>query len=169
METGHTSAYFAHRSGKKKSYYSKLTAVCDTSSHLFTAAVADRGPLPDDVEFKEVLLMASRVFPFDELLADAGYDSEANHTFIRDTIGANSIIPPLRGRPVNGPPRGARRRQMYLNFPKARYGQRAQIESAFSQNKRRFGSEIRARKIETQQIEALMRAIVHNIALVSDP
>jgi hypothetical protein len=138
--------------------------VCDTQSHLFTSAVADRGPQPDDIEFAEALLMAHRTLPFDEMLADAGYDSEANHAFIRDRLGANSVIPPLRGR--HGPPRGARRRQMYESFPTERYGQRWQIESAFSQDKRRFGSEINASRPKTQNIELLMRVLVHNAAII---
>ena len=140
--------------------------MCDTASHLFTSAVADRGPLPDDIEFAEALLMAHRTLPFDEMLADAGYDSEANHAFIRDRLGADSIIPALRGHPTDGPPRGERRRQMHESFPKKRYGQRWQVESAFSQDKRRFGSEVKACLPETQDIELLMRVLVHNAAII---
>jgi len=138
--------------------------VCDTESHLFTSAIADRGPLPDDIEFVEALLLAHRTLPFDEMLADAGYDSEANHAIIRDRLGAGSIIPPLRGRP--GPPKGKHRRQMYESFPKERYGQRWQVESAFSQDKRRFGSAVKAYQPQTQNIELLIRVLVHNAAII---
>jgi len=165
-EAGRTSAYYSKRTGKKKNYRPKLTVACDTKSHLLASAVADRGPLPDDIEFVEALLLAQRTLPFDEMLADAGHDSEASHAFIRDGLGANSIIPALRGRPLDGPPKGERRRQMYESFPKERYGQRWQIESAFSQDKRRFGSAVKACLPEMRDIELLMRVLVHNAAII---
>jgi len=35
--------------------------------------------------------------PFTRLLADGGYDSEANHRWWREDLGIESIIPPSQG------------------------------------------------------------------------
>ena len=165
-EAGHASTYYSKRCGLEKSHYPKLTIVCDTESHLVLSAVADRGPLPDDVEFAAAVRQAHRAWRFDCLLADAGYDSEKNHTFVREEIGSSSIIPPLRGRRNGKPPHGRYRREMFEDFPQSLYGQRWQVESCFSQDKRRFGSELNARHYESQCIELLMRVLVHNIAIL---
>ena len=165
-EAGHASTYYSKRCGLEKSHYPKLTIVCDTESHLVLSAVADRGPLPDDAEFAAVVRQAHRAERFDCLLADAGYDSEKNHTFVREEIGSSSIIPPLRGRRNGKPPHGRYRREMFEDFPQSLYGQRWQVESCFSQDKRRFGSELNARRYESQCIELLMRVLVHNTAIL---
>jgi hypothetical protein len=39
-------------------------------------------------------------------LADAGYDSEANHRYAREQRGVRSIIPAEIGRPSSKPPTG---------------------------------------------------------------
>ena len=36
--------------------------------------------------------------PFDRLVADAGYDSEANHRFCRERLGVDSLIPAKKRR-----------------------------------------------------------------------
>ena len=124
-EAGHASTYYSKRCGLERSHYPKLTIVCDTESHLVLSAVADRGPLPDDAEFAAAVRLAHRAERFDCLLADAGYDSEKNHTFVREEIGSSSIIPPLSGRRNGKPPHGRYRREMFEDFPQSLYGQSA--------------------------------------------
>ena len=165
-ESGHVSVYYGKRCGLKKSHYPKLTVVCDTVSHLYFSAVADYGPLPDDIEFAEAVKQALLSQPFKRLLADAGYDSEKNHRFLREQLGIESVIPPKRGRWRGKLPRGYWRRRMALEFPKQCYGQRWQVESCFSQDKRRFGSALRARSRQTQYGELYLRALIHNIAIL---
>ena len=55
---------------------------------------------------------------------------------------------------------------MALEFPKQCYGQRWQVESCFSQDKRRFGSALRARSQQTQYGELYLRVLIHNIAII---
>jgi hypothetical protein len=103
------------------------------------------------------------------LLADAAYDSEANHVLCREVLGIESIIPPRMGRKPRKPSRSPstpHRKRMKQHFPAKRYGQRWQIESAISQDKRRFGSAIEGRSWQTILQAVLMRVLVHNIALL---
>src|SRR6516165_10077590 len=56
-------------------------------------------------------------------------------------------------------PRRSKRRRVY--------GQRWQIESGFSRNKRLLGSALRARKWVNQKKEILMRVLTHNLMLLA--
>ncbi|MCA8913760.1 MAG: transposase [Planctomycetes bacterium] len=49
---------------------------------------------------------------------------------------------------------------------KKKYGQRWQVESLFSQDKRRFGSQLSASTINGQFGELCLRVLAHNIALL---
>ena len=163
---GHVSHYYARRSGRKQRHFPKFTALCDTKSHLYLSGLMTQGPYPDDREFAAVAREGSALHPFDELLADAGYDAEHHHQLVRHELGARSIIPPTRGRPSPHPPTGTYRRRMATRFPKKHYGQRWQIESCISQDKRRFGSFIPARSYWRRCRALGLRLLVHNLALL---
>lgn len=100
------------------------------------------------------------------LAADAGYDSEKAHCLLRDELGIRSLIPAKRGRHTHKLPLGRYRRLMATRFPGKKYGQRWQIEATYSQDKRRFGSQIAATTYWSQCRELELRVLVHNIALV---
>ena len=165
-EAGHTSSYYGKRCGLKKSRYPKLTTVCDLRSYLYLSAIADSGPKPDDIEFHRAVREAFKLQPFKRLLADAGYDSEKHHRYLREFLGVRSVIPPTRGRPTQKLPRQKYRRRMATHFPRTTYGKRWHIESSFSQDKRRFGSQISAQTYWSQCRELYLRVLVHNIALI---
>ena len=106
------------------------------------------------------------------VVADAGYDSEANHRIARQDMGVRSIIPPGIGRPTTKPPTGRWRRHMAKRFKRkadqGHYGQRAQSETAHSMIKRNQGSSLRSRTPERQKKEMMLRVLVHNITLLCD-
>ena len=56
---------------------------------------------------------------------------------------------------------------MHENFPKDQYGQRWQVESAISRDKRLFGSAVRATSWSGQKREAYLRILVHNLLILS--
>jgi hypothetical protein len=165
-ESGHTSRYYCERSGTRKHHFPKLTAICDTTSHLYLAGIVRRGPGPDDPEFGPAVVDAFDLMPFDALAADAGYDSEAHHRLVREGLGARSVIPPARGRPGSRPPKGRYRRLMSQLFPKKTYGQRWQIESCFSQDKRRFGAAVQGKNHLARSRKLEIRLLIHNIAIL---
>lgn len=165
LDAHHVSHYYAKRSGKRRKHYLKLSAVCDTGSHLFLSAVIDKGPMWDLKEFRRALLEAHQLQPFGHLVADAGYDAEYLHGFVRLRLGAGTTIPALRGRRPKELPAGEFRRQMATDFDKALYAQRWQIESAFSQCKRRLGSALSARNPWGQLREGQLRILTHNLMI----
>jgi transposase len=178
LESRHTSQYFFQRAGRKQSAHTwtKLTAVCDTASHLFTAATVTVGPANDSPQFRPAMTQAALGVSWDRVLADAAFDSEENHRLAREDLGIRSTVIPLnrrnRGRKR---PKTRYRRQMVRRFrrkPRGSrhrrvYGQRWQAESAFSRHKRLLGSALRGRSDASRERECYLRVLTHNIMLLA--
>jgi transposase len=147
--------------------------VIDTRTHQFLAAAVVRGPRQDAPQLIPAVRSAARRVRIDTLLADAGYDSEANHAYCRERLGIRSTVIALNWRGSRTWPRAKYRRQMVRRFRKkprgARhrrvYGQRSQAESTFSRLKRRFGAATAATAYANQKTEILLKVIAHNILL----
>jgi hypothetical protein len=175
LESRHVSAYFTKRCQRHKEHYKhrypKLSAICDTRSHLVLGMAIDRGPKPDPVEAQATLYDALKHQRFSTLLGDAGYESEAFHSLCREELGIRTILPTTdRGRPRKDgkarPVRGRYRRLMQQRFPKKTYGQRWQIETVFSMLKRNLGAALRARTYHSQNREIRLRVLTHNLAIL---
>jgi hypothetical protein len=169
LETRHTSPHFI-RCTKRDSYHrrswTKLTVVCDTRTHLIVGCLIRAGPSYDFKDWPRVLAEAHRRVAFDQVLADSGYDSEANHCFGRQKLGIRSTVIACNRRGCAGLPRGTYRRQMTQRFARKAYGNRWQVESVFSRNKRLFGSALRARSSRTRQQECYIRVLTHNLMIL---
>jgi transposase len=103
---------------------------------------------------------------FGQILADGGYDSEANHQFCRHTLGIRSTVIACNRRGCQGLPTGTYRRQMAQRFAHKAYGNRWQVESVFSRNKRLFGSALRARSAATRKQECYLRVLTHHLMIL---
>jgi len=173
------SGYYVVQAGRRirQRRWPKLTAVVDTRTHLFLAASVTRGPTQDAPHLIPVVRRAVKRTPIDTLLADAGYDSEANHATCRRQSGIRATVIALNWRGSRKWPQAKYRRQMVRRFRKKPrgsrhkrvYGQRWQIESAFSRNKRRLGASVAATKWINQKTEILFKVLAHNIMLLATP
>jgi hypothetical protein len=170
LESRHTSAYFVLRAGKRhrSRRYIKLTTVCHTQSHLLTAAVVTTAPGNDSPQLPEAMAQSARRVPWDRLLGDAAFDSEENHRLCREDLGIRSTVFPLNRRNSGRKwPKTRYRRQMKRRFPKRKYGQRWQAESAFSRHKRLLGSALRARSFAAQERECYLRVLTHDLMILA--
>jgi hypothetical protein len=172
LESCRCSAYYVRRcqrsAGHIKRCFPKLSAVVDTRSHLFLSVIVDRGPKPDDLEFRKVVRAARRRHRFLILLGDAGYDAEPHHRFLRRDLRVRGIMPPTRGRPRKNPrrpPTGRHRAALARHWPKRLYGQRAQVETAFSMLKRLLDSAVRSRRRYAIDREIILRVITINLMI----
>ncbi len=106
LECTSASGYFVRRRSRVENpwktvvyhRFPKLGVVASTDDHFVFALHVGRGPLPTCVgpdvdEFRPLLAEAMRLVRLTQLTADAGYDSEDNHTFARDQHGVRTIIP----------------------------------------------------------------------------
>ena len=177
FEAHHISHYFIRRRAKgQKDWqittyrrFPKLAMVCDCSSHLVLAAIAERGPGPDITHIKRVVCQAHPRVRIETLLADAGYDAEWVHQLARKDWGVRTIIPPKIGRATNKAPSGYYRRVMSQRLHLTSYGQRWQVETAFSMIKRRLGSAVNARSYWSQCRALMLKSVTHNILIIYAP
>ncbi len=174
LESHHASHYYVCRRAKGgKSWqnityrrFPKVGVLCDCQSHLILAVVPGRGPRPDVRHFRVALDQALRRVRIATLAADAGYDSEASHTYARECCGVRTLIPPRIGRPTAKRPSGYWRRQMAAHLGHSRYGQRWQVETVNSMLKRLLDAALRARCYWTQYREIFLRTLTLNIMIL---
>jgi len=175
LEAGHTSRYFVRRKRSKqlKSYeetyyrrWPKLAIACDCSNHMILSAITTRGPSVDINQFEKIMTPAINRYIIEHVLADAGYDSESNHRFARDTNNIRSTIPPKHGRPTTKPFLGKYRRLMQQEFDKEIFGQRWQVETVFSMIKRNQGEALLSKSDCAQNREMMLKVLTHNIAVI---
>jgi hypothetical protein len=133
--------------------------VVDVQQQILLAQRAHQGPGSDVRALPGLLAVAARGAPIRLVLADAEFDSEPNHEYIRQHLGAPSIIPAKR----RGIPNGAIRNQMFRAFPKKPYRQRAKIETVFSVVKRKLSSRAPGRSLTIQIRQALLLGLAHNL------
>ena len=166
LETSHASRYFARvkQAGFQPSW-PKLTVVCHSQSHFFITADVCLGPSNDSPQFEKVVRPACKLVGFDHVLADKGYDSEKHHKLCHEELRIKPIIGIRKGR-IRNVVKSYYRGQLDQNFPKEIYGQRWQIESAFSRTKRRLGPALCSRKWQTQIRECHLRVLTHNIMIL---
>ena len=174
LESHHVSRYFVRRRSREPGLWQtttyirfpKLGVVCDCDNHMILSTFLTRGPSPDINQLRRTLMPAVRRVSIKTLLADAGYDSEPNHVFVREVCGILTVIPPKHGRPSARPPTGKYRRLMTERFDKETYGQRWQVETVFSMIKRNLGSSLRGRSYWSQCRDMMLLALVHNITIL---
>lgn len=150
----------------------KLSVAVASGCHLVLAASVRTGNRSDAPDFEDLLFRSRKRANVKTVVADAGYDSEANHRIARQEMGVRSIIPPRIGRPTEKLPRGRWRRHMAKRFAKKAdkklYGQRSQSETVHSMIKRNQGSALRSRTPDRREKEMLLRVLTHNIALLCE-
>lgn len=95
------------------------------------------------------------------MLADAEFDSERNHTYIRRHLGARSVIPAKRGKKA-WRIRGVRA-EMRRAFPRKLYRRRALIETLFSLIKRKLSARAPGRSLRMQMRQALLLGLSFNL------
>jgi len=170
LENHYVSRHFLQRKGRRTDKYrkwTKLTAVCENRSHLIAAALVTVGPSTDCHYLKPAVEQAGQLLSIGTLLADAGYDAEYNHQFCRREFGIRSTVIQVNERGLKyGRISGQHRRRMKQRFPAASYRKRWQIESVFSQIKRRLGNALTARTDESRTSECLLKVLTYNLMIV---
>lgn len=142
-------------------HWLKWTVSVEVERRLILSQVARRGPYNDCAKLRPLLKSAKRLVRIGLVVADAEFDSERNHRYIRKTVRAMSVIPAKRGKrtwKVKGV-----RAEMRKKFPKPLYGRRALIESVFSAVKHKLSARAPGRSIKNQRKQALLLGLAYDI------
>jgi IS5 family transposase len=139
----------------------KWLAVVDVQEQLILAQSARQAPWNDCANLPALVAQAHAHTPVGCVLADAEFDSERNHTFIRQQLHAQSIIPAKRGKKtwrIHGV-----RAQMRADFPHHKDCRRSLIETVFSVAKRKLSCRAPGRCLLTQRLQALLLGLAYNL------
>ncbi len=167
LAQGAVSTYFVrrlHHHGQKAlpwRHWLKWLIVADLDQQLLLSQSARRGPWNDCGSLPRVVKTASQQTRIGLVLADAEFDSERNHTYIRQRLRARSVIPAKRGK------KGWRvcgvRAEMRRAFPRKLYRRRALIETVFSSVKRKLSARAPGRSLRMQIRQALLLGLSFNL------
>jgi DDE family transposase/transposase-like protein DUF772 len=163
LDPGRTSSYYmAHvRQHRVRKGYLKLSLSVVVGRLVAASTVVDWGPCNDILELPQLLRETHQRLRVRELYADKGYDAEWVHQWCRHDAGIRSFIPPVVRR-ADGQVGGYWRARMAAGLP-PRYGRRWAAESFISGMKRVLGPWLRARRHQTRQTEALLKALAYSI------
>lgn len=171
----HTSRYYEWRARRERGQrgWLKWAAALWTRPQLLLAQIVRPAPAGDFADLVPLSSVAHGVLAFGQLVADGGYDSEANHRFCREELRAESLIPAHNRRGARAKTLYRRKMQRLLGVPgterrgteRARrdYGQRWKAETLMSVLKRKWGECLSARNAFMQQLQALLRGVVYNL------
>ncbi|ADN36296.1 transposase IS4 family protein [Methanolacinia petrolearia DSM 11571] len=147
--TGFTSSYASHyyskRINKTRKSFIKASIAVDSDKLIVLGWKFSKVPVHDSQHAKSLMNQVIRITKSECFTMDKGYDSEKIHQYIREIIGAESVIPVRKwdGKIYSG----KYRREMIENFNQQKYGQRNMVETVFSVIKRRYGGECQVEKI----------------------
>ena len=167
LAQGAVSTFFMrrmHHHGQKPlpwRHWLKWVVAVDLDQQFVLSQLARRGPWNDCANLPPVVEAASQQTRIGLLLADAEFDSERNHTYIRKRLGAQSVIPAKRGKKtwrVHGV-----RAEMRRAFPQRLYRRRSLIESLFSSVKRKLSARAPGRSLRMQMRQALLLGLSFNL------
>ena len=142
-------------------HWLKWLVTVDVDRQLLLSQAARRGPWNDCANLPTLVEAANRVLPIGLVLADAEFDSERNHTYVRQQLRARSIIPAKRGKKtwrIHGV-----RAEMRQAFPRRQYARRALVETVFSTVKRKLSARAPGRSLFTQSRQALLLGLAYNL------
>lgn len=154
------SFYFVKRIDSKNPVkrYAKLSALFDIKNKKFIMMRTRTSPRHD---MQDVKYLLKRISDVKQFYADSGYDAEWLHEILY-WKNIQAYIPPRKNVKI----RKFRKKQM-KNWDKKEYSKRVLIESGFSAIKRKYGGDVRAKKIHGIISELFCKGICHNLNLES--
>ena len=164
----HMSHYYRQRMTEfgEKTYkihrFLKHSIAVDSGIQAIVASAGRQIIRNDNYDFKRLVKKSRRQVRINYVTADKGYDSEANHVFVRERIGGISVIP-IRKMGSGVQFSGFYRAEMRDHFPDYRYHQRSKVETVNFVQKVKFGSELRNRSTTMRKREMKATDVVYNV------
>lgn len=156
------SSYYLARCGRTYRTFAKGGYAVGTKSQLILGWKQDLGPAADTAFLEPLRRQATRYGrklqgkPAWFLLADCGFDGK--------TVRPDDLIPPMRR---GGAIRSRERRARLDTVSAARldgvFGQRWKCETVNSVIKRKFGDDIRSRKLRHRRLEPIVKGLIYNL------
>ena len=152
------SMHYLARCGRKYDHFYKGGYAVGIDSQLILGSKSGQGPGADTVFLKPLRRRARRYGKRGEwmVLGDMGFDAI--------TVRPGDLIPPIRRGGVMKLPERIERMELVLAAKlEGFYGQRWKVETLNSVIKRKFGDEIRSRKLSRRYREPIVKGLIYNI------
>ena len=162
--TSRFSWYYSMRTGRQESRKSIVQSIATVNTTNLSIA-SHHSCIKwghENTFFKPLVYAASKKLDIRYVLGDKAYDSELNHEWVSNTIGARSIIPVKIGW-KNGTVNGYYRKLLAKRINCRIYHRRSLVETVFSMVKRRFGSTLQSRLPVQQNKEVGLMCVVFNV------
>lgn len=151
--------------GRHEHLWAKMHIMAGIETHMITAVIIKERDAADLAQLPELLRITRQNFIVEEVLADRVYNTANNQRIIAEA-GAQAYIPP---KSTHTGRRGGIFKAKLIEWNEnrerslAHYGQRAQVETAFSMMKMKFGDSLRSKNELPMKNEALAKALCHNV------
>lgn len=149
--------YLKRIDGINPKNYTKLSALLDLKTKKFLVMRIRTTPRHDMQDIKYLL---SRVNDIKVFCADKGYSAEWLYEWCY-WKGIQTFIPIKKNAR-----RGYFRKIQMKNWKQEDYNKRSNVESGFSAIKRKYGGNVRAKKIKGMRVEIMSKGIAHNLNLI---
>jgi hypothetical protein len=136
----------------------KWVIVADLDQQFLLSQSARRGPWNDCANLPVGVETAAQQTRLGLVLADAEFDSERNHTYMRKQLGAHRVIPAKRGKKT-----WCVRAEMRRAFPSRLYRRRAPMETVFSSVKRKLSARAPGRSLSRQVRQGFLPGLSFNL------
>jgi hypothetical protein len=148
--------------------YVKAHICIGTETHIVSACDVTHGNLSDTKQLPYLVQQTSNNFNAKRYSADKAYSSRKNLQLIQALEAMpfipfkSNAMPTTKGCPIW--------KAMYEFFENNKdkfehfYHRRSQVESCFSQVKRKYGEFLKSKNFESQRNEVLLKFLVHNIS-----
>ena len=166
-------AYFERKNARKRKpgrprkkrrikKYIYVQIMVELRTQMPIAVQISRKPADDYNKFKPVAKKVIKLGKDIKLVVlDKGYDAEHVHEFIREVLGAKSIIPPRYENVAIHRTEGRYRKEMKRGYSKKEYRQRNKNETVNSVVKRKWGDGTLAMNWRIQNKEIIFRLIFY--------
>ena len=147
---------------RKRKRYIYVQIMVELRTQLPIAVLISRKPADDYNKFEPVARKVMKLGKSIKLvILDKGYDAEKVHEFIREVLGAESIIPARNEDVPVYKTRGRYRKLMKKGYSKKKYHQRSKNETVNSVVKRKWGDGTLALDWRLQNKEIIFRLILY--------
>lgn len=169
FSSNHASRYFMMIKYRRKKFiwkdaYIKNSITADVEKQVVISSRTRKNKGHDTLDFIPLIRTTSKNVRIKTVIADKGYDSEANHEFVRNVIKAGTVIP-VRKMGNRCRVSGIFRNEMVSNCDKNKttYKKRQGIETLFFVMKAVFGDTVYSRSTRQQKKELKAVCIAYNL------
>lgn len=174
--SGLSSAFYSrwldYRFNEDRRYHDwiKIHLICGVKTHIVTSIKVTDGRASDNLQFAALLENTAKKFKVKAICGDLGYSSRANVQAAWD-LGIIPLIP-FKKNVTGRSKRSNAWHKMYYYFKLHQeefmklYHQRSNVESTFSQLKRKFQGKLMLKSEIGQTNEALCKVLCHNICVL---